>query len=64
MAIMPSMISSSGYYQVKQENDLCRVEYFQECILEPGFLSGVYIDKAEKEAINFLHEFKKYIENK
>ena len=64
LAVMPEMIASTGYYQVKKENDLCQVEYFQQCVFESGFFLSAYINMAEKEAVRFLHEFKKYIENK
>jgi len=60
--IMPKMLSSTGYYQVRPEKEGCRVEYFQECKLKSGFLKDIYINKAKKEAIIFLHEFKEYIE--
>ncbi len=62
LSIMPDVISSAGYYQIKNEKDSCLVEYFQECKLKPGLLKGTYINKAKKEAIKFLHEFKEYIE--
>ena len=60
--IMPKMLSSTGYYQVRPEKEGCRVEYFQECKLKSGFLKDIYINKAKKESIIFLHEFKEYIE--
>jgi len=60
--IMPKMLSSTGYYQIKQEKECYRVEYFQEGKLKPGFLKDTYINNAKKEAIKFLLEFKEYIE--
>ncbi len=62
LSIIPDVISSAGYYQIKNEKDSCRVEYFQECKLKPGLLKNTYINKAKKEAIKFLQEFKEYIE--
>lgn len=62
LSIIPDVISSTGYYQIKKEKDSCRVEYFQECQLKPGLLKGTYINNAKKEAIKFLREFKAYIE--
>jgi hypothetical protein len=56
------MLSSTGYYQIRPEKEGCRVEYFQECKLKPGFFKDSYINKAKKEAIKFLQEFKEYIE--
>jgi len=60
--IMPDVLTSSGYYQVKPEKDCHRVEYFQECRLKPGILKSTYINQAKKGAIKFLREFKEYIE--
>ena len=64
LKIMPELISSTGYYQIIKEEDRCRVEYFQECLLKPGFFKNAFINEAKQEAIKFLHEFKKYIERK
>jgi len=60
--IIPEMLSSTGYYQIRPEKEGCRVEYFQECKLKPGLLKNIYINKAEKEAIKFWGVFKEYIE--
>ncbi len=60
--IIPKMLSSTGYYQIKQEKEGYQVEYFQECKLKPGFLKDTYINNAKKEAIKFLLEFKEYVE--
>ncbi|MBC8186023.1 hypothetical protein H8E88_33485 [candidate division KSB1 bacterium] len=62
VSIMPDVLSSKGYYQIKPENEGFRVEYFQECTLKPGLLKNTYINKAKKEAIKFLDLFKKYVE--
>lgn len=60
--IMPDLLSSSGYYQIRLEEECYRVEYFQECKLVPGFLKDSYINKVKKEAIEFLLEFREYVE--
>jgi hypothetical protein len=60
--ILPQMLSSTGYYQLRPENDGCLVEYFQECKLTPGLLNDNYIIEAKKEAIKFLQVFKEYLE--
>ena len=60
--IIPDVLSSTGYYQVKPEKECHRVEYFQECKLKPGILKNTYINQAKKGAIKFLREFKEYIE--
>lgn len=59
--IVPKMLFSTGYYQIRPEKEGCRVEYFQECKLMPGLLKDMYINKAKNEAIKFLREFKEYI---
>jgi|GEM_PF-733753 len=60
--IMPKVNSSKGYYQIKPERGGYSVEYFQECRLNPGFLKNAYINRAKKEAIQFLQVFKEYVE--
>lgn len=62
LKIMPKIISSTGYYKVKHENDGSFVEYFQECKLKAGVLESRYINTAKKEAIKFIKEFEKYLE--
>ena len=64
LKMMPEVISSAGYYQIIEEKDRCRMEYFQECLLKPGLFKRAYINEAKHEAITFLHEFKTYIERK
>lgn len=62
MSIMPQLLSSTGYYQLKPEKEGCRVEYCQECQLKTGLLKTAYMNQAKKDAIKFLREFKEYIE--
>jgi len=60
--LMPKILSSTGYYQIKLEEEGYKVEYFQECKLKSALLKGAYINKAKKEAIKFMLELKEYIE--
>ena len=60
--LMPKVLSSAGYYQIKLEEEGYKVEYFQECKLKSALFKGDYIKKAKKEAIIFMQELKKYIE--
>ncbi len=60
--LMPKVLSSKGYYQIKFEEEGYKVEYFQECKLKSALLKGAYINKAKKEAIKFMLELKEYIE--
>ncbi|MFZ5519556.1 MAG: hypothetical protein ACOY90_23220 [Candidatus Zhuqueibacterota bacterium] len=62
ISLMPQLLSSSGYYQIKRGQDGYQVEYFQECTVKPGLLKNSYIATARKKANEFLREFKKYIE--
>jgi hypothetical protein len=64
LKMMPEVLSSTGYYQIIQEEEHCRVEYFQECLLEPGLFKRAYISEAKQEAMKFLHAFKTYLERK
>ena len=59
--VIPEMLSSTGYYQIKTEKEGFQVEYFQECKLKPGFLKDVFINKAKKEAIRFMAVFEEYV---
>ena len=60
--LMPEILSSSGYYQIKPEEEGYKVEYFQECTLKSALLKSAYISRAKKEAIKFMRELKEYIE--
>ena len=60
--LMPEVLSSTGYYQIKLEEEGYKVEYFQECKLKSALLKGAYIKKTKKEAIKFMRELKEYIE--
>ncbi len=60
--LVPKMLSSTGYYQLKPGKESCRVEYFQECKLNPGPLKKIYMKKVKKETIKFLHVFKNYLD--
>jgi hypothetical protein len=60
--LMPKILSSTGYYQIKLEDEGYKVEYFQEYTLKSDLLKGAYIRKAKKEEIKFMRELKEYIE--
>jgi len=62
ISLMPQLLSSSGYYQIKREQVGYQVEYFQECTVKPGPLKNSYIAMAREKAHEFLSELKKYIE--
>jgi hypothetical protein len=62
LTIIPELLSSTGYYQFKTDNDSCLVEFFQEFQLSPGLFNEAYYRKAEKEGIKFLGVFKDFLE--
>lgn len=55
------IISSSGYYQFKEDEDGYIVEYFQECLLKPGFQSGLFISGAKADALRFISDYRDYL---
>lgn len=59
-AIMPRMISSSGYYQVKRLGEYCTVEYYQQCHLTESIITKLYLNRAKNEAIRFMYRFREY----
>lgn len=61
LAIMPKMISSSGFYRICKKKGNYRVEYFQQCQLEKSSLTNLYLNRLRKEAIQFIHSFSDYI---
>jgi len=60
--IIPELLSSTGHYKLKSENDECLVEIFQECKLHRGLLNDAYFKKVKKEGTQFLRVFKDFIE--
>jgi len=58
--IMPRLISSSGFYQVKKQEEYVIVEYYQQCRLAESSLTKVYLNRVKKEAINFMYLFSEY----
>ncbi|MBC8321880.1 MAG: hypothetical protein H8E34_14310 [Bacteroidetes bacterium] len=61
-AVMPQMISSSGYYQIKQQEEYLIVEYYQQCILTEESITKLYLGRAKKDAIKFIHKLSEYAE--
>ncbi len=59
---IPQMISSSGYYQVSQNNGELTMEYFRYCRLTKSFLTPLYLYFIKNKAIAFLPVFEDYIE--
>jgi hypothetical protein len=58
--IMPLMISSSGFYQIKQQGEYAIVEYYQQCQMTKELITKLYLNRARKEAIKFMHKFSEY----
>jgi len=60
--LLPEVLSSSGYYQIKGESTGYAIEYYQEGKMGSSLLQKIYIDMAKKESVKFMLELKKYIE--
>jgi hypothetical protein len=59
-SIMPRMISSSGFYKLKKQEKYIIVEYYQQCQLTKSPITNLYLNRAKKEAIQFMHRFLEY----
>lgn len=62
LRIMPDMLSSIGYYRISEQEGGYQIEFFQECSLSTDCLKESYIRTVRKEAIEFLLEFREYVE--
>jgi hypothetical protein len=60
MAIMPKVISSSGYYQITKQDENATVEYYQQCRITKSSMTRSYLGRVQKEAIQFLRRFSDY----
>ena len=60
LSIMPHMTSSSGFYQIKQQGEYFIMEYYQQCQLTKELITKLYLNRAKKEAIKFMHKFSEY----
>jgi hypothetical protein len=58
--IIPRMISSSGFYQIKHQKEYLILEYYQQCQLTKELITKLYLNKAKEEAIKFIHRFSEY----
>lgn len=63
LRILPRVLSSHGQYRIDGEGERYHLEYFQDCQLEGGVLTGTYMERAKKEAEAFLVEFRGYVES-
>jgi len=60
---LPQIEKSSGFYQVRPEYNGSRIIFYQEGQVSSGWLSKTYIKLAEIEAVDFLAEFRIFIES-
>ncbi|HJX71406.1 MAG TPA: hypothetical protein VJ346_05620 [Bacteroidales bacterium] len=60
LAIMPGLISSSGFYQINKQGEHVFVEYYQQCQLTKSSLTKSYLSRVQKEAIQFIYRFSEY----
>jgi len=61
LKVMPDVLQSNGYYRIQDEQGGFRITFFQECTLGESVLTEVYLSRVKKEAIQFLHVFKRYV---
>jgi hypothetical protein len=61
LGMVPEMLSSRGHYRIGPDDEGHRLEYFQECKLNPGDVTASYIKTVEEETMEFLNEFWQYI---
>jgi hypothetical protein len=60
LAIMPRIISSSGFYKIIPKENNILVEYHQNCLLSKESITNYYLDRVKKEAISFMRLFSEY----
>jgi len=60
LTIMPQMISSSGYYQINEQEEYQVVEYYQQCKITEKLITKLYLNELKDEAIKFMHRFSEY----
>jgi hypothetical protein len=58
--ILPSIISSTGYYQVTQDSSGCLVRYYQSVALSRR-IEGWYAKRLKKETLQFFEDLMHYI---
>ncbi|MFC2087561.1 hypothetical protein ACFLSA_05335 [Bacteroidota bacterium] len=56
-SIMPQLISSDGYYQLKQQGKSFLLEYFQQFQITEARITKLYLNRVKKEAIKFMYGF-------
>jgi len=57
---MPGMISSSGFYKVREQGDGIIVEYHQCCQLTKTLFTELFIKILRNEAIHFIEKLAEY----
>ncbi len=61
-SLLPKVVSSVGYYEIKPEKDGYRVIYWQEVLVADAWSPKIFFPLLEKETTKFLHGLKDYIE--
>ncbi len=54
--------SSGGYFKFRAEGNGYQIEYFQECMLSSDLIAIPYIPEAKNDALNFIKDYKDYLE--
>jgi hypothetical protein len=60
LVLIPMLISSSGYFQIKQDKDFAIVEYYQECRITEKAITKLYASRMKNEAVKFINLFAVY----
>jgi hypothetical protein len=61
-SLLPKVVSSGGYYEIKPEKDGYRVIYWQEGLVADAWSTNIFFPLLEKETKKFLHGLKDYVE--
>lgn len=61
-SILPKVVSSKGYYEIKPEKEGYRVIYFEEVEIGSKLHNEVPLLMAKKEVVKFLKGLKDYVE--
>lgn len=59
-AMMPRIISSSGFYQIRSCGESILVEYYQACEISVEPITKLYLNRMKKEAVDFIYQFSEY----
>lgn len=59
--ILPKLLSSTGYYQIKPVTTGYQIEYYQQVIVKSTFFKDRILNMAKKEFVNFMLNLREYL---